>query len=131
MPAGRAVGTATAGGAVAGAAGAAASTGAAAGGAEAAAAAGRHWDCWDCRALEAGPNRAAEWRQKSSSKSLHCQGISASLEPARKLHCCCEAEKILAHAGEGEKKMLQFPWAATRMQRCFVYRRLREGQAAA
>lgn len=60
MPVGRAAGTAAAGGAVAEAAGAAVSTVAAAGGAEAAAAAGKHWDCWDCRALEAGPDRAAE-----------------------------------------------------------------------
>lgn len=62
MPAGRAAGTATAGGAVAGAAGAAALAVAAAGGAEAAAAAGTRWDCWDCRALETGPDRAAEQR---------------------------------------------------------------------
>lgn len=61
MPAGRAAGTATAGGAVAEASGAAASTVAAAGGAEAAAAAaGKRWDCWDCRALGAGPDHAAE-----------------------------------------------------------------------
>lgn len=59
MPAGRAAETATVDGAVAAAAGAAASTGAAAGGAEAAAAAETHWDCWDCRALEAGPGHAA------------------------------------------------------------------------
>lgn len=56
MPAGRAAGTAAAGGAVAEAAGAAALAGAAAGGAEAAAAAETHWDC---RAPEAGPDHAA------------------------------------------------------------------------
>ncbi len=60
MPAGRAAGTATAGGAVAEAAGVAALTVAAAGGAEAAAAAGTRLDCWDCRALETGPDHAAE-----------------------------------------------------------------------
>lgn len=60
MPAGQAAGTATAGGAVAEAAGAAALTAAAAGGAEAAAAAETHWDCRDCRALEVGPDHAAE-----------------------------------------------------------------------
>lgn len=65
MPAGRAAETATAGGAVAEAAGAAALTGAAAGGAEAAAAVGKHWDCWDCRALVAGPDHAAEHVGKS------------------------------------------------------------------
>lgn len=73
MPAGRAAGTATEGGAVAGAAGAAALTGAAAGGAEAAAAAETHWDCWDCRALEAGPDHAAEHIGKSKvSEFMQC-----------------------------------------------------------
>lgn len=65
MPAGRAAGTATAGGAVAEAVGAAALAGAAAGGAGAAAAAGTHWDCWDCRVLEAGPDHAAKHIGKS------------------------------------------------------------------
>ena len=65
MPAGRAAGTATAGGAVAEAAGAAALTAAAAGVAEAAAAAETHWDCWDCRALEVGPDHAAEHIENS------------------------------------------------------------------
>lgn len=60
MPAEQAAGTATAGGAAAEVAGAAALTGAAAGGAEAAAAAETRSDCWDCRALEAGPDHAAE-----------------------------------------------------------------------
>ena len=59
MPAGRAAGTATAGGAAAEAAGAAALTAAAAGGAGAAAAAETRWGCWDCRALGAGPDHAA------------------------------------------------------------------------
>lgn len=62
MPAGQAVGTATAGGAVAGAAGAAASTAAAAGEAGDAVAAETRWDHWDCRAFEAGPYRAADLR---------------------------------------------------------------------
>lgn len=60
MPAGRAAGTATAGGAVAEAAGAAALTAAAAGGVEAAAAAETRCDRWGCRALETGPDRAAD-----------------------------------------------------------------------
>lgn len=65
MPAGQAAGTATAGGAVAEAAGVAALTEAAAGGAEVAAVAETHWDCWDCRALETGPDHAAEESGKS------------------------------------------------------------------
>lgn len=60
MPAGRGAGTATADGAVAEAAEAAALTAAAAGEAEAAVAVETHWDCWDCRALEAGPDHAAD-----------------------------------------------------------------------
>lgn len=70
MPAGRAAGTVTVGGAVAEAAGAAALTAAAAGGAEAAAAVETHWDCWDCRALEVGPDHAAEQNEKSQISEL-------------------------------------------------------------
>lgn len=65
MPAGRAAETATEGGAVAEAAGAVALTVVAAGGAEAAAAAETHCDCWDCRVLEAGRDRAAEHNGQS------------------------------------------------------------------
>lgn len=57
MPAGQGVGTAAVGGAAAEAAGAAALTAAAAGGVGAAAAAETRWDC---RKLEAGPDRAAD-----------------------------------------------------------------------
>lgn len=65
-PAGPVAGIAAGGGAVAEAAGAVALTGAAAGGAGAAAAAGTHWDCWDCRALEAVANHAAKQNVKGN-----------------------------------------------------------------
>lgn len=108
-PAGRAVGTATAGGAVAGAVGAAASTVAAAGGAEAAAAAGKRWDCWDCRALEAGPNRAAAEKKISINHAFFCN--VRALQSLCSLHINCIAAVKQQNVGtcRGRKKNCSSP----------------------